>query len=47
MNSRFSTAFISAKDRSHARAKFLTFDTSVVELDREDLTNFLEELQDE
>lgn len=41
----FSLAFIKAKTRSGARTRYRTFDTSVVEVNKEDLTGFLEALQ--
>ncbi|KAF8306245.1 CDC45-like protein [Clavulina sp. PMI_390] len=41
----FGVAFIEAKARSNARTRHGTFDTSVVEVNKEDLTSFLEELQ--
>lgn len=43
--SHFGVAFVEAKIRSNARTRHGTFDTSVVEVNKEDLTSFLEELQ--
>ena len=43
--SQFGLAFLAAKDRSNARTRHGTFDTSVVEVNKEDLTVFLEQLQ--
>ncbi|KAG8821865.1 hypothetical protein FRC17_009712 [Serendipita sp. 399] len=41
----FGTAFLEAQNRSNARTKHTTFDTSVVEVDKEDLSAFLTKLQ--
>ncbi|KAG8827466.1 hypothetical protein FRC19_002919 [Serendipita sp. 401] len=41
----FGTAFLEAQNRSNARTRHTTFDTSVVEVDKEDLSAFLTKLQ--
>jgi len=41
----FGLAFLEAKDRSNARTRHGTFDTSVVEVNKDDLASFLEALQ--
>ncbi|CCA74544.1 related to TSD2 protein, required for DNA replication [Serendipita indica DSM 11827] len=41
----FGMAFLEAQSRSNARTRHSTFDTNVVEVDKEDLTSFLTKLQ--
>jgi cell division control protein 45 len=43
--SQFGVAFLEAQGRSNARTKHSSFDTSVVEVNKEDLQSFLTKLQ--
>lgn len=44
MRSEFGLAFLDAKERCNARTRHGTFDTSVLEINKEDLKVFLETL---
>ncbi|KAG9028216.1 hypothetical protein FRB95_006751 [Tulasnella sp. JGI-2019a] len=42
----FGSAFLDAKDKSHAQTRHGTFDTSVIEVNGSDLTSFIDALED-
>ena len=44
--SEFGLAFLDAKERCNARTRHSSFDTSVIEINKDDLNSFLENLCD-